>query len=81
MRALKWFVAVAGLILGAIGLVMSLCGGWFLFQDVVALFSRHSGYEGIIAVISTGSVVLGVGLLLLSRYIYRRLEETESAKN
>ncbi|MES1192244.1 MAG: hypothetical protein ABUS47_14330 [Steroidobacter sp.] len=80
MRAVKWFVAVGGLILGAIGLMMSLCGGWFLFQDIVALFSRHSGYEAVIAVISIGSFVFGIGLLFLSRYIYRRLEKADGMK-
>jgi len=73
MEIFKWLLALLTAALGAVGLGMSLCGGWFIAQDIVAIFSKSHGYESIVAMIAVGSILIGAVFMFLARLLFLRL--------
>ena len=74
MRALIVFGA---LLLGLIGLFMSLCGGGFV---IGALLNFHDRSSGSIAAIAIPCALIGVGLIAASVRLTRRAAEESDEK-
>lgn len=74
MNEWKWILEVPVALLGGAGIFIVACGLWFLYLFVESMIYGSGGYGLIVAVCSVSSTLIGVGLLFVTRNIFRKIE-------